>query len=79
MSQSRNCKQNTNILIESELTCGWVVVVLTTINFVAFANRAEGAILAGQEYRIFVTVPSPLPFFVFGNGAFFRAGTVSQC
>ena len=53
---SINCEQSGNILRETEQTCGWVVVVPTTNKFVAFTNRAEGTVLAGQEYSFYVTV-----------------------
>ena len=53
---SGNCKQNTNIIREIELTCSWVVIVPATNKFVAFANRAEGTVFTGQEYSFFVTV-----------------------
>ena len=79
MSQSRNCEQNANILWETELTCSWVVVVPTTIKFVAFANRAEGAISEGKGYSFFGTVYFPLTFSVFENQTVLRAGAVSRC
>ena len=79
VQQSINCGQSRNHLRETELTCSWVVVVPTTNKFVAFANGAEGTVLAGQEYSFFVTVHFSLPFLVFENGAVLRAGTVNRC
>ena len=78
VKQSINCEQNANILRETELTCNWVVVP-TMNKFVAFVNRAEGAVSAGQEYSFFVTVHFSLPFSIFEKGDVLRAGTVSTC
>ena len=79
VKQSINCEQSRNILRETELTCSWVVVVLTKNKSVAFANRTEGAVLAGQEYSFLDTAHFSLQLSVLKNGAVLRAGTVDRC
>ena len=51
-----NSEQSANILGETELTCSWIVVVTKTNYFVAFSNRAEDAVSAGNACHFFVSV-----------------------
>ena len=76
---STSGEQCANILGERELTCSWVIVVPTANYFVAFANRAEDAVLAGQAYTLFGSVHFSQSFLVCENGTVLTVSTVSGC